>query len=225
MLLLLALAAAALVTALVVSVDPAQWDLAAIGKTTYLIAGGLAFVEVGTPLGLITPSELAVPLAGAAAAAGAVGLLPLIAVVWACAVAGDSTGFFTGRRVGGRLLERLSRRPGWFAKHEALNAHFHRHGGLTVLVGRWLPYARTATPLLAGASRMPYQRFVLCSVIGSAVWSAGMCSVGFLAYRSVGAATQWLGRAGLVVLVIVVLMLLLVRRRANRSTVPAAVDP
>jgi membrane protein DedA with SNARE-associated domain len=211
-----ALVGAVLVTGLVTSIDPGRWDLAALGRVTYLIAGGFAFLEVGTPLGLITPSELAVPFAGAAAAAGAVGLMPLILVVWVCAVAGDSTGFLTGRLVGDRLLQRILRRPGLARRHAALTAHFARHGSLTVLVGRWLPYARTATPLLAGTSGMPYRRFVICSVVGSGVWAAAMCSLGFLAYRSVDEATQWLGRAGLVVLLLAIVTLLLVRRRARR---------
>lgn len=212
-----ALAATIVVTGLVTSIDPGQWDLEKLGKLTYAIAGGFAFLEVGTPLGLITPSELAVPFAGAAAAAGAVGLLPLIAVVWTCAVIGDSAGYLTGWLVGDRLLDRLRRRPGLERKHASLAAHFGRHGEVTVLVGRWLPYARTATPLLAGASGMPYQRFVVCSVIGSGLWSAAMCSLGYLAYRSVGVATQWVGRVGLVALVIAALTILLVRRRARRS--------
>lgn len=210
---------AVVVTGLVTSIDPGRWDLEALGQVTYLIAGGFAFLEVGTPLGLITPSELAVPFAGAAAAAGAVGLTPLVIVVWVCAVAGDSTGFLTGQLVGDRLLERLRRRPGLARRHAALTAHFACHGSLTVLVGRWLPYARTATPLLAGTSGMPYRRFVFCSVIGSGVWAAAMCSLGFLAYRSVGEATQWLGRGGLVALVLAVLALVLLRRRARRSKV------
>ena len=217
-----ALTATVVVTGLAASIDPGRWDLAALGRVTYLIAGGFAFLEVGTPLGLVTPSELAVPFAGAAAAAGAVGLVPLIAVVWVCAVAGDSTGFLTGRRVGDRLLARLQRRPGLARKHEALSAHFGRHGELTVLVGRWLPYARTATPLLAGASGMAYPRFLVCSAIGSGIWAAAMCSLGFVAYRSVGEATQWLGRAGLVVLVLVVITVVVVRRRARRSKAVAA---
>lgn len=218
-----ALVTTVVVTGLITSIDPGRWDLSALGSAAYLIAGGFAFLEVGTPLGLITPSELAVPFAGAAAAAGAVELLPLMLVVWVCAVAGDSTGFLTGRLVGDRLLERIRQRPGLARRHAALTAHFARHGSLTVLVGRWLPYARTATPLLAGSSAMAYRSFLVCSVIGSGVWAAAMCALGFLAYRSVGEATQWLGRAGLVVLLVAVVTLLLVRRRARRSEDAAAV--
>lgn len=211
-----AVVAAVVVTGLITAIDPGRWDLAELGTLTYLLAGSMAFLEVGTPLGLITPSELAVPFAGAAAAAGAVGLLPLIAVVWACAALGDSAGFLTGRLAGERLLARLRRRrPHLVRHHDSLSSHFARRGSATVLLGRWLPYARTATPLVAGASEMPYRRFALASIAGSGLWSAAMCTLGYTAYRSVGTATQWVGRAGLLLLASLV-VLLVVRRRARR---------
>lgn len=220
-----AIVAAVVVTTLITAIDPGRWDLAALGTLTYPLAGGMAFLEVGTPLGLIAPSELAVPFAGAAAAAGAVGLLPLIAVVWTCAVLGDSTGFLTGRLAGERLLGRLRRkRPHLVRHHDSLASHFARRGTATVLLGRWLPYARTATPLVAGASEMPYRRFVAASIVGSGLWSAAMCTLGYTAYRSVGAATQWVGRTGMLLLVCLGIMLV-VRRWSRRRVVTAATRP
>jgi membrane-associated protein len=201
--------AALLTAALLGAADPGSWDLAALGWLTFPIAGGAAFLEVGTPLGVLTPGELVVPFAGAAAAAGAVGLLPLIGVVWVCAALGDSTSFLTGRVAGARILERLTRRrPHLVRHHDRLASHFARRGVPTVLVGRWVPYARSATPLLAGASAMPYRRFVAASLVGSGVWSAAMCTLGFLTYRSIGSATQWVGRAGLLVVAAVVVALI-----------------
>jgi membrane-associated protein len=223
-----AVVAAVVVTGLITAIDPGRWDLARLGALTYPLAGGMAFLEVGTPLGLIAPSELAVPFAGAAAAAGAVGLLPLIAVVWTCSALGDSAGFLTGRLAGDRLLTRLRRtRPHLVRHHDSLASHFARRGTATVLLGRWLPYARTATPLVAGASGMPYRRLAAASVVGSGVWSTAMCTLGFAAYRSVGAATQWVGRTGLLVLLCLVALLVVRRRLRRRAVTPGigAVHP
>lgn len=218
---LVALLAAVLVTGAIASIDPSRWDLAALGAATYLLAGGLAFVEVGTPLGLVAPSELAVPFAGAAAAAGAVGLLPLVLVVWVCAALGDSVGYLTGRTAGHRLAARLRRRSARAAQsHDALLGHFARHGSATVLVGRFLPYARTATPLVAGSVRMPYRRFVLASALGSGVWSAAMCGLGYASYRSVDVMAERLSDGGLVAVALVVLVLVVGRARRRRA-VPA----
>lgn len=200
--------------------DPSDWDLARAGSATYVIAGAFAFVEVGTPLGLVTPSELAVPLAGAAAAAGAVGLLPLILVVWACAVLGDSSGYLTGRLLGARARARLGgggRR--WERQHTALVGLFARHGIRTVLLARWVPYARTATPLLAGSSGMRYPSFVVASVAGSAVWAAALCTAGWAFAASVDVVIARVGQAGIaaVVVLVVAAVLVAVRRRRMLS--------
>lgn len=82
--------------------------------------------------------------------------------------------------------------------HDSLATHFARRGTVTVLLGRWLPYARTATPLVAGASDMPYRRFAAASIVGSGLWAAAMCTLGYTAYRAC------------------VAILLVVRQRARR---------
>lgn len=218
------LAAAGIGSLVVVAgrVDPTSWDLADAGSATYVLAGAFAFIEVGTPLGLVTPSELAVPLAGAAAAAGAVGLLPLILVVWVCAALGDSSGYLTGRLLGARAQARVSG-PGRRLErhHTRLVGLFARHGVRTVLLGRWVPYARTATPLLAGSSGMSYRRFAIASVCGSGVWAAALCTAGWAFATSVDVLVARVGQAGIAVGVALLTAAVLVavrrRRRAPRA--------
>jgi membrane-associated protein len=197
--------------------DPTAWDLARAGSATYVLAGAFAFVEVGTPLGLVTPSELGVPLAGAAAAA--VGLLPLILVVWVCAAVGDSSGYPTGRLLGARVQTRLGHRGRrgrrWQRHHATLVSLFARHGVRTVLFGRWVPYARTASPLLAGSSGMSYRSFAIASVCGSGVWAAALCTAGWAFAASVDLLVARLGQAGIAmgVALLTAAVLLAARRR------------
>jgi membrane-associated protein len=213
---LLAAAGIASLALVVGELDPTAWHLARVGSATYVLAGVFAFVEVGTPLGLVTPSELAVPLAGAAAAAGAVGLLPLILVVWVCAALGDSSGYLTGRLLGARVHARLGHRSRrWQRHHATLVSLFARHGVRTVLLGRWVPYARTATPLLAGSSGMSYRSFVIASVCGSGVWAAALCTAGWAFAASVDLLIARLGQAGIAmgVALLTAAVLLAARRR------------
>lgn len=204
--------------------SPADWDLARLGAATYALAAAMAFLEVGTPLGLVAPTELAVPFAGAAAAAGAVELPVLVLVVWVAAVLGDSTGYLTGRLAGGRVADRVARRGGRVAaSHARLVRHFARRGVVTVLVGRWLPYARTGTPLVAGASGMPYARFLAASTLGTGVWACALCSLGYASYASVGRVAELAGQVGLVVLGVVVLVVVTLVVRARRRGAGAVV--
>src|ERR1700722_16510030 len=72
----------------------------ALGAYTYVLVGVLAYLETGAFVGLIAPGELVVILGGVSAGHGQIQLIPLIALVWACALAGDLTSYVLGRRLG-----------------------------------------------------------------------------------------------------------------------------
>ena len=70
----------------------------------------LAFLETGAFVGFVAPGETAVIVGGLVAGQGQISLFVLIAIVWACAVAGDVTSFFLGRRLGRDWLLRHGER-------------------------------------------------------------------------------------------------------------------
>ena len=76
----------------------------ALGKWTYLLVGLMAFLETGAFLGFVAPGETAVIVGGLVAGQGEISLLALIAIVWACCVAGDFTSYEIGRRLGRQWL-------------------------------------------------------------------------------------------------------------------------
>ena len=77
----------------------------ALGPWTYALVAA-AFLETGAFVGLVAPGETIVIAGGVIAGQGEIQLLPLIGLVWACAVLGDTTSFYIGRRLGRRFLER-----------------------------------------------------------------------------------------------------------------------
>ena len=74
---------------------------AALGAWTYPLVTTMTFLETGAFVGLVAPGDFMLLLGGAIAAQGEVALLPLLGMVWAAAVMGDSTSFWLGRRVFG----------------------------------------------------------------------------------------------------------------------------
>ena len=63
---------------------------------------------------------------------------------------------------------------------ERTELYFRRHGGLMVLVSRFMPIVRTFTPFVAGIGHMPYARFQAFNLAGGAAWVALFLFGGFL---------------------------------------------
>ena len=56
---------------------------------------------------------------------------------------------------------------------------FEKHGGRAIILARFIPFARTFVPVIAGISYMPYRQFASYNVIGALLWGAGLTILGF----------------------------------------------
>lgn len=180
----------------------------ALGRWSYLLVGAMAFLETGAGIGLVAPGEFTVIFGGVIAGQGEISILLLIGIVWICAVAGDTASFFVGRRLGRAFLEKHG--PRVKITHERLaqvESYFARHGGKTILIGRFIGLVRAIAPFVAGSSRMDYRRFIPFSIVGTGLWSSTFCLLGYFFYRSFQKVANVAGRAtlafGIVVGVIV----------------------
>ena len=54
---------------------------------------------------------------------------------------------------------------------EQVERYFDRHGGKTILIGRFIGLVRALAPFIAGSSGMPYRRFVPYSIVGTGLWA------------------------------------------------------
>ncbi|MGZ4485862.1 MAG: DedA family protein [Nocardioidaceae bacterium] len=159
-------------------------DLAGLTATAvYLVVLGFVFVESGLLVGFLLPGDSLLFAAGLVAADSPDVSLPvLIAGVLAAAVAGDSVGYAVGARLGRPWLERRARGGRFDMTHlRRAEAFYERYGWFAVVTARWIPWVRTFTPVLAGASRMPYARFLSANVVGATVWGVGLLLLGFAA--------------------------------------------
>jgi membrane protein DedA with SNARE-associated domain/membrane-associated phospholipid phosphatase len=156
-----------------------------LGQWTYLLVGALAFLETGAFIGLIAPGETAMLLGGLVAGQGQIDVVTLIGLVWACAVAGDLTSFFLGRRLGRPFLVRHGARVQITeARLHHVEGFFDRHGGKAILIGRFVGLVRAIAPFLAGSSGMPLRRFVPYDVIGAGLWGSTFVLLGYIFWQS-----------------------------------------
>ncbi|HEX7298383.1 MAG TPA: bifunctional DedA family/phosphatase PAP2 family protein, partial [Solirubrobacteraceae bacterium] len=194
----------------------------ALGPWTYALVGLMAYLETAAFVGLVAPGETVVIAGGVIAGQGEIDLIPLIGLVWTCAILGDTTSFFIGRRLGRKFLERHG--PKVKITHERLGqveSYFERHGGKTILIGRFIGLVRALAPFVAGASGLPYRRFLPYSVVGTGLWSTVFCVLGYVFWRSFDQVAHIAGQAifglGVTVAVVVAVVVAYRRRREIRA--------
>jgi membrane protein DedA with SNARE-associated domain/membrane-associated phospholipid phosphatase len=190
----------------------------ALGPWTYALVGVMAFLETGAFVGLVAPGETVVIAGGVIAGEGTISLLPLIAIVWICAILGDTTSFYIGRRLGRKFLEKHG--PRVKITHERLEqveGYFDRHGGKTILIGRFIGLVRALAPFIAGSSGLSYRRFIPYSIIGTGLWATIFCTLGYIFWRSFDRVAHLAGQAifGLGVTVAVIVGIVVAYRRRH----------
>jgi membrane protein DedA with SNARE-associated domain/membrane-associated phospholipid phosphatase len=177
----------------------------------YLVVALAVMAEgAGVPL----PGETLLLLGGAYAGAGLLNLPGVIVAAALGAIAGDNLGYWIGRRGGRPLLAR-------YLHLVRLDVHlltrvesfYARHGVKTVFFARFLTILRTLSALLAGASHMPYGRFVVWNAAGGTLWAVVMGLLGAAFGSQWPRLVRFIGRTSLVVAVVVLLALLVARLR------------
>jgi undecaprenyl-diphosphatase len=202
-----------------------------LGQWTYLLVGALAFFETGAFIGLIAPGETAMLLGGLVAGQGQIDVVTLIGIVWACAVAGDLTSFFLGRRLGRTFLMRHGPKVQITeARLHTVEGFFDRHGGKAILIGRFVGLVRAIAPFLAGSSGMPLRRFVPYDVVGAGLWTSTFVLLGYIFWQSFSALVDYAKKGafalGAVIVVVVGIVWLVrwVRNPDNRRRARAWLD-
>jgi membrane protein DedA with SNARE-associated domain len=194
----------------------------ALGPWTYALVGVLAYLETAAFVGLVAPGETVVIAGGVIAGQGEIDLIPLIGLVWITAVLGDSTSFYVGRRLGRRFLERHGPKVKITPERLAqVESYFGRHGGKTIVIGRFIGLVRALAPFIAGSSGFPYRRFIPYSIVGTGLWSTTFCVLGYIFWRSFDQVAHLAGQAifgfGVTVAVIVGIVVAYRRRREIRE--------
>jgi membrane protein DedA with SNARE-associated domain len=178
----------------------------------------LPALEAPAFLGLILPGEVALLLGGVLASQGRIPLPAALAVGIAGALAGDSAGYWIGRRWAPRLLaSRLGRRVGPARLHRVESVLLR--GGWALLIGRCTAGVRVVLPGLAGMLGLRYRTFALWTGAAATLWAAAHVLLGYLAGAGWRHVHQLAGRVGMALALAVLVALAvawLLRRPAPR---------
>lgn len=137
------------------------------------------FLETGAFV-FFLPGDSLLVTAGLYAAKGDLSIWMLNALLIPMAIAGDAVSYFIGSRSGATLFKNPNAK---LLKPQHLQkAHdfYVRHGGKAIIIARFVPIVRTFVPVVAGAAKMSYRKFVTFNVIGAAGWILSMTMIGYL---------------------------------------------
>ncbi len=150
------------------------------GIWIYALLFLIIFVETGVVAMPFLPGDSLLFVAGAIAAIGGMNLPALMILLTIAAIAGDAANYSIGRWVGPKVFAWESSR--WFNKDAFNKTHdfYEKHGPITIVVGRFLPFIRTFTPFVAGVADMTYPKFAFYNVIGGILWVCSLSGLGFL---------------------------------------------
>ena len=129
----------------------------------------------------IVPSETLVISAGVfAASGGEPDLIPIILSAAAGAFVGDHISYFIGRTAGAKLMAKA--KEGSKKQRAFRQAHklIEDRGGVILVVCRYIPGARTAITLTAGAVRYELRKFSFFDAIAAISWATYSTMVGYL---------------------------------------------
>jgi membrane-associated protein len=156
------------------------------GLTELIRWGGLmllvaiVFAETGLLVGFFLPGDSLLVTAGFVAATTEVlDIWHVLPALSAAAIIGDSTGYTIGKRAGAALYQRPSSRFFNRGRLLATKAFYDRYGGITIIGARFLPFARTFAPVVAGIAEMEYRRFVTFNILGGIGWVVSMSALGY----------------------------------------------
>ncbi len=157
--------------------------LVRVGGLMALIA--IVFAETGLLIGFFLPGDSLLVTAGLFAVNGHLELWSLFLFVSLAAIMGDAVGYFLGARTGHRIFSREDSLL-FHKKHLVSTKEFYdRHGGITIVLARFMPILRTFAPVVAGVGNMPYGRFAVYNVMGGIGWVVSMTSIGYFLGKTI----------------------------------------
>lgn len=148
----------------------------------------IIFAETGLLIGFFLPGDSLLVTAGVLVHQKQINpmglptftnLLVMNCVLAVMAIVGDTIGYSIGYKAGPKLF---TREQSLFFRKDYLVAtqgFYERHGGKTIVLARFMPFARTFAPVVAGIGRMSYKRFLAYNVFGGIGWVFSMTFLGY----------------------------------------------
>ena len=156
-------------------------------STSILHYGGIGlllfviFAETGLMVGFFLPGDSLIFVSGMFCSTKpellGLHIVALLLLMMSSAILGNIVGYWFGKKAGPALFKKENSLI--FKKRylEATKTFYARHERKTLVLGRFLPIIRTFAPILAGAIKINFKKFMLYNILGAFLWigSLGLC--------------------------------------------------
>lgn len=141
----------------------------------------IVFAESGLFFGFFLPGDSLLFTAGLLCGTSVFdfNILLLNALVFAAAVLGYMTGYYTGRKLSASRIfkeEKFLFRRSYMDK---TSAFLTKYGLVSFVLARFIPLVRTYIPILAGTTQMDYRQFTRYNITGALIWVPSLIFSGY----------------------------------------------
>lgn len=154
--------------------------VATYGGLTYILLFAIIFCETGLVITPFLPGDSLLFAAGSIAANEQSNLsIQLLTVsLLLASMLGNKANYMIGRTLGPRVFTSKSK---WLNKKYLEEAHsfYEKHGGITIILARFIPIIRTFAPFVAGVSYMTMRRFAFYNIISACLWIGCLLGAGY----------------------------------------------
>jgi membrane-associated protein len=151
----------------------------AYGAWVYALLFLIIFVETGVVVMPFLPGDSLLFVVGALCGVGLMSLPLSIGLLIAAAVLGNQTNYTIGHLIGPRVFAWEQSR--FFNKRafDQTHAFYEKHGGITIVAARFMPFVRTFAPFVAGVAQMSRSKFTFYDVTGGVLWVSSFTLAGY----------------------------------------------
>ena len=185
----------------------------------------IVFSETGLLVGFFLPGDSLLVTAGfLAATTDVLDIWSVLTTLSVAAIIGDSTGYYIGKKAGAALYNRPQSRLFHRERLLATKAFYDKYGGMTIILARFMPFARTFAPVVAGIAEMDYRKFVTFNIMGGIGWVVSMSLLGYF-FGQIPVVKQHIEKAIILIILLSVTPVVLHAWKSRKVRPPASVVP
>ncbi|MDF2577107.1 MAG: hypothetical protein K0S74_591 [Chlamydiales bacterium] len=148
------------------------------GTLAYLILFLIIFSETGVVFLPFLPGDSLLFFIGIIAASNHLSLPLIIIILIIASILGNISNYFVGSYMGDKILAT----PKFWIKKEHVSVtkdFYQKYGPKAIVLGRFIPIARTFVPFIAGVIKMNFSHFMIYTVIGGILWVVSLTVAGY----------------------------------------------